>query len=166
MPLQSGHLESNAFAMTFIQAQYSTALGTCKYVVGTYAHMTVHLLTDALRAANWRQVHCKVKPRFHTSRSKNAQSQTGKHTHHSSFLSFSLTHSHTHCNGLSSVLSVPTLCWVDRSFSRGLCGVGTPHTLRGSMPGGDKALDVAMEVKELGSNPLTVLRLPHGHTQY
>lgn len=28
------------------------------------------------------------------------------------------------------------------------------------MPGGDTALDDAMEVKELGSNPLTVLHLP------
>lgn len=33
-----------------------------------------------------------------------------------------------------------------------------PHTLRGTMPGGDTALDVAMEVKEPGSNPLTVLQ--------
>lgn len=28
------------------------------------------------------------------------------------------------------------------------------------MPGGDTALDVAIEVKELGFNPLTVLQLP------
>lgn len=45
------------------------------------------------------------------------------------------------------------------------CGE-TPHTLRGSMPGGETALDVAMEVKEVGSNPLTVLQLPHRHVQY
>ena len=36
-----------------------------------------------------------------------------------------------------------------------------PHTLKGSMPGGDTALDDAMEVRELGSNPLTVLQLTY-----
>lgn len=43
-----------------------------------------------------------------------------------------------------------------------LSDMGIPHTLRGSMPGGDMALDVAMEVKELGSNPLTVLQFSTG----
>ena len=36
--------------------------------------------------------------------------------------------------------------------------MGTPHTLMGTMPTGDTALDVAMEDKELGSNPFTVLQ--------
>lgn len=36
---------------------------------------------------------------------------------------------------------------------------GAPHTLRGSMPGGDTALVAAMEVKELGSSPFTVLEV-------
>lgn len=38
--------------------------------------------------------------------------------------------------------------------------MGIPHTLMGTIPTGDTALDVAMEVKELGSNPLTVLQFP------
>lgn len=50
--------------------------------------------------------------------------------------------------------------------------MGMPHTLRGSMPGGDTALDDAMEVNELGSNPLTALQFhmhsirTHGNSRY
>lgn len=58
---------------------------------------------------------CIVKPLFPHVTFKNAQSQTGgAHTHTPS----------TQCDGLSSVLSVPTLSWVNRSFSRGLRGLG------------------------------------------
>lgn len=59
--------------------------------------------------------------------------QTGRNSIVLSSLSFHTSHSkihtHTHtpsiqCKGLSSVLSVPTLCWVNSSFSRGVCGLG------------------------------------------
>lgn len=63
-----------------------------------------------------------------------------------------LTHAHTHT--CPAVLSGAALWLVGRPISG-----GWPHTLKGSMPGGDTALDGAMEVRELGSSPLTVLQL-------
>lgn len=85
--------------------------------------------------------------------------------------SLSLTHTHTHVHTYTRTQQWSFECplcshIVLGEFQQRFMRCGTPHTLRGSMPGGDMALDVAMEVKELGSNPLTVLQLQREHAQY
>lgn len=143
--------------------QYSPALGTCKVVVGTYAQKAARLLTDALIAATWRQVHRFVKPLFHTSTSN-------MHTSTQATL-FTLPFKYSYTHTVAQVSSLLPHCIGWKSASAEVCvALWSPHTLRGSMPGGDTALDDDTEVRELGSSPLTVLQLDmryvskYGHT--
>lgn len=90
-----------------------------------------------------------------------------KHSHAHVNLPFKhtlfLAHIHTHLAHNVKVFQVSSLVlcvgWVAVSVEvlSGTGDGGAAHTLRGSMPGGDTALDVAMEVKVLGSSPLTVV---------
>lgn len=117
-----------SIAVAFLSAQYSTAVGTCKHMVGA------NLLTEALRAADQRQPQHVFQPLVDAKM-------------HTATLTLTYIHSHTQA-AQTNVLYIPII-------SR-----GPFHTLKGSMPGGVTPLD---DVKELGSNPLTVLRAHVSH---
>lgn len=112
--------------MTFIQAQYRTALGTCKYVVGT-------LCTHVQYVHTYTQMHsesCKLEARSLDSRASIPHVTVKKCTIPNTHitlpfkLSLSLTHTYLAHNVMVFQVSSQFPHGVGLSFSRGFCGRG------------------------------------------